>query len=173
MRRTVALILLAGFTTAATFGQTASEDSVAWPPETRWRAEFREATDNQAQIDFLELMSAETDTASVLAQTYLVVGHILVGAHRRNVFSKWRSFRKWTSALNTQIVRAPENPELRFLRVMVQSNAPGFLGYSRDLTSDCQMVRSALRQDYWVSDSAHEEFVRTNINRIPKCKLDQ
>lgn len=166
----LAAMLLGGFRTGAAFAQTRNGDSVPTPPETRWRAAFRAATDTEAQQDFLDLMSAEADRASVRAEAFLAVGQLLVGTNRRNVFSKWRSFRRWTSRLDTLIDRAPEDPDLRFLRVTVQSSAPRFLGYSGALKSDCDMVLKAIKQGYWDNDPGHSEFVQTTTNRLPECQ---
>lgn len=175
----VAAVLLGGFRTGTTSAQTHVEQPVSTSPEKGWRAAFRAATDNKAQEAFLAFMVSETDTAAVngtatvRANAYLAVGQLLVGAQRRNVFSKWRSFRIWTSALDQLVQKAPDDPELRFLRVTVQSSAPGFLGYSGDLETDCHRVRAALESGYWETDPGHKEFVQTTTSSVRQCQIDQ
>ena len=167
----LAAVLFGGLGTAGAFAQARGRDSVSVPPEVRWRAAFRGATGRQTQEDFRDLMLAEADSTSILSQSYLAVGQLLVGAHRRSVFAKWRSFRTWTSALDKLIESAPENPELRFLRVTVQSNAPGFLGYSGALREDCPLVLAAVDQGHWDDDPDHAEFVQTTTSRLPECQI--
>jgi hypothetical protein len=172
MELLLAAVLLAGLRTGAAFAQARPEDFSSTPPETRWRAAFQAATGKEAQVKFLALMQVETDTASVRSQAYLAVAHLLVGAHRRNVFAKWRNFREWTAALEAQIAAVPHDAELRFLRMTVQANAPKFLGYSAHLASDCRMVHDALQKKSWDIDLAYADFVRETLTADHACQID-
>jgi hypothetical protein len=53
---------------------------------------------------------------------------------RLEVFSKGRAM------LDSAITAEPNNPELRFLRLLIQANAPAYLGYSSDIMADSAFI---------------------------------
>lgn len=138
--------------------------------EDAWRASFRSANDSEARNELLNLLETRPDSTSLLHGGYLAVAQLLVDSDRRNVWVKWRSFRRNTSILDELIRKNPEHPELRFLRITVQSNAPSFLGYSGDLEEDCRTVSSALENNYWAHDRAHQTFVARITTEIEQCR---
>lgn len=137
--------------------------------EEAWRTAFRSANDSDARNALLNLLESRPDSTSLHA-AYLAVAQLLVDSDRRNVWVKWRSFRRSTSALDELIKRDPDHAELRFLRITVQANAPSFLGYSGDLKDDCGMVSSALENSYWAHDPVHQGFVNRITNEIEQCR---
>jgi hypothetical protein len=42
----------------------------------------------------------------------------------------------------------------------VQLNVPGLLGYSNEIEEDTAFISQALNESFWVSDPAHEAFIR-------------
>lgn len=49
-------------------------------------------------------------------------------------------FKSGRQMLDSAIAAAPGRAELRFLRIMIQENAPKILGYDKDLADDAKMV---------------------------------
>ena len=43
--------------------------------------------------------------------------------------------------LEEAIKRDPDNAEFRFLRLVIQEHAPGFLGYKGNIEKDCAYIR--------------------------------
>ncbi|NNE70717.1 MAG: hypothetical protein HKN29_10200 [Rhodothermales bacterium] len=156
---------LAGMVRAQSADQSPGDD-----PNQGWRADFRAATDDEAQVELLRSLEQSDDSTSVLRAGYLAVAHLLVSAQRRNVWAKWRSFSRWTSRLDALIEQHPNQPELRFLRVTVQSNAPRFLGYADALEEDCGAVSRALEAGIWTDDPEHEAFIDRITNEIEACR---
>jgi len=63
--------------------------------------------------------------------------------------SKLKAFKAGRLRLEAAITRENDNAELRFLRLMIQENAPGILGYNDDLEKD-------------------KSFILTHFNSIPE-----
>jgi tetratricopeptide (TPR) repeat protein len=54
-------------------------------------------------------------------------------------------FKKGHELLEDAIKVDPNNPEFRFLRLMIQENAPGFLGYNDSEERDSESIRNAYK----------------------------
>ena len=54
---------------------------------------------------------------------------------------KLASFKKGHKQLEAAIAKAPHNAEYRFLRLIVQENAPKVLGYYRDMVADSKFIK--------------------------------
>jgi hypothetical protein len=55
-------------------------------------------------------------------------------------------FRSGLKKLEKSIAEESGNAELRFLRLMIQENAPGILNYRNEIEEDSKMVRSAYKK---------------------------
>ncbi len=60
--------------------------------------------------------------------------------------TKLKYFNKGKKKIEESILRQPDNPELRYIRLMVQMNAPSMLGYYKDIQKDL---------DFFVSNKQH------------------
>ncbi len=87
---------------------------------------------------------AAADTSAPLLLGYKGMAGFMVCYHALNPYHKLKYFLEGKTALNRAIAQAPENVELRFLRFTVQTNAPKFLGYYRDILADKSMLLAAL-----------------------------
>jgi hypothetical protein len=54
---------------------------------------------------------------------------------------KLKLFKEGKSKLEDAIAKDANNPEYRFLRLMIQENAPGIVNYSGDIDEDKELVR--------------------------------
>jgi hypothetical protein len=54
-------------------------------------------------------------------------------------------FKQGHKKLEAAIKREPDNVEFRFLRLMIQENAPGILGYKDHLTEDSEYIRKSYK----------------------------
>lgn len=78
-------------------------------------------------------------------ETPLILGYrgmssLLRASHAFNPYSKIKYFKEGRALLEKAIERDPENPELRFFRYSVQTNAPFFLGYSDSIKDDEELL---------------------------------
>ncbi len=62
-----------------------------------------------------------------------------------NPAKKLSEFKKGHNALEAAIKSDPQNVEYRFLRLMIQENAPGILGYKNDLDSDSEYIKKSYK----------------------------
>ena len=59
--------------------------------------------------------------------------------------SKLSLFKKGHKLLEAAILKEPDNAEYRFLRLMIQENAPGILGYHNDVEKDSEYIRKSYK----------------------------
>ena len=60
--------------------------------------------------------------------------------HTMNPITKLTTFNEGKSNLEKAVEKAPDNIEIRFIRLSVQKNAPGFLGYNEDIETDKKFI---------------------------------
>jgi hypothetical protein len=60
--------------------------------------------------------------------------------------NKLETFKKGKAMLEDAIAKRPDNGEFRFLRIMIQENAPSILGYGNNLAEDAAMVGDQFHQ---------------------------
>jgi hypothetical protein len=59
---------------------------------------------------------------------------------------KLKMFKEGHKKLEAAIAKDKENGEYRFLRLMIQENAPGILGYKDDLDKDSAYIRQSFKK---------------------------
>ena len=92
-----------------------------------------------AQISELNLASSNLKNAFLGAMIMKRAG---IGG---NPFYKLWLFKKGHGLLEDAIKENPNNTEFRFLRLMIQENAPGFLGYNDSEEKDSESIRNAYK----------------------------
>lgn len=80
-----------------------------------------------------------------------------------NPITAWGRFNDWQPELEASIAEAPENPDLRFLRLGVQLNVPAIVGYSGEIDGDLALIEKALNSGHWRQQPAYEAFVRETV----------
>jgi hypothetical protein len=58
---------------------------------------------------------------------------------------KLKLFKAGRKELEAAIKREPRNVEYRFLRLMIQENAPGVLGYNENLEADSEIIKKSYK----------------------------
>ena len=128
------------------------------------RATFYKAmeSDNKtlvdAQISALNSAPADVKNAFLGAMTMRRAG---IGG---NPVSKLKLFKKGHKLLESAIQQDPNNTEFRFLRLMIQENAPGFLGYKVDEEKDSEFIRKSYK-------SLPEDLQKTIADYNKKSKV--
>jgi hypothetical protein len=61
-----------------------------------------------------------------------------------NPITKWKSFSRGRDMLESAVESQPDNPELRYLRLSIQENAPSFLGYHQHQEEDKSFLNREL-----------------------------
>lgn len=90
-------------------------------------------------------------------------GAVLLGMarHDPNVFKKMGYFSDGKELLEKSIANDPQNIELRFLRLTIQTHIPSFLGYNENKEKDKAFVLANL-------DKAPSELFRTKVRNFIK-----
>lgn len=91
-----------------------------------------------------EKMKETRESQDPLVIGYRGMSKFMICYHALNPMTKWSYFKQGTEDLERAIGMRPDLVELRFLRLSVQINAPGFLGYNKSLHADKQMVLKGL-----------------------------
>ncbi|GAB5538186.1 MAG: hypothetical protein Salg2KO_02890 [Salibacteraceae bacterium] len=108
------------------------------------RVSFYEASiDLDKREAFYNLTQKKKDESSV-AQCYFGAAQTMMAEVTLNPYTKLSYFNNGKAAIEEAIKTNPSNPELRYVRYMIQSNAPDFLGYNNNIIEDLQIVHKAI-----------------------------
>ena len=107
------------------------------------RAAFYKAMESEsktlvdAQISELNSAPADVKNAFLGAMIMRKAG---IGG---NPASKLKLFKQGHKLLEGAIAKDPNNAEFRFLRLIIQENSPGILGYNNDEKKDSEFIRKS------------------------------
>lgn len=85
--------------------------------------------------------------------------------HAFNPISKWNLFKDGKKILESAIASDPNNIELRYLRLTIQSNVPSFLGYSGKIETDKAFLLSKLNS---ITDKELHQMVTSYLDKVKK-----
>ena len=94
------------------------------------------ATEEASCKKLLHLLRPFNENNNALLAGYKASGTMMMAKYVFNPFSKLSFFSKGKKLMEKAIEKDKENIELRFLRFMVQTNAPSFLGYRHAIQKD-------------------------------------
>jgi len=115
----------------------------------------KSATDESSNEQLLALLK-DVGHADPLLLGYKASATMTMAKFTLSPFSKLSHFNKGKAMLEQAIRLDEKNIELRLLRLMVQANAPSFLGYTGDKEADKQFI---LRNISHVTDRKTKVFV--------------
>jgi hypothetical protein len=81
---------------------------------------------------------------NVLSEAYKGLCQTMMAKHVFWPTSKINYFNKGKEKINQAISASPDNCELRYIRLLVQLNAPGFLDYNEEVNVDFELFCSSL-----------------------------
>jgi hypothetical protein len=106
-----------------------------------------------------ELEKTKDNSATHLA--YLGASQTIWANHVFSPISKLNTFKLGKENIEKAIETEPDNVELRFIRLSIQKNAPGFLGYKSNLKEDTEFIQENRNQ-------IESEIVQQNIETLFK-----
>ena len=128
------------------------------------RAAFYKAmeSDNKTLVDaqISELNSAPADVKNAFLGA-MIMRKAGIGG---NPASKLKLFKHGRALLEEAIAKDPKNAEFRFLRLIIQENAPGVLGYKYDVQKDSEFIRKSY-------NSLPEDLQKTIADYNKKSKV--
>lgn len=110
---------------------------------TSFSSSFYEAFESKS-LSQIELTLAELEISTQKDATTLLAykGALLTkkASFAKTPMQKLKLFREGAATLNQAIEKSPNNAEFRFLRLVIQENAPAILGYNKNKTEDAVVV---------------------------------
>jgi hypothetical protein len=89
----------------------------------------------QKANDLLQLAQNKSQSENIF-EGYRGVAFMMLAKHSGNPFQKLKLFNKGKAIFENAISKDSMNIEMRYLRLAVQSNTPGFLGYTYAVETD-------------------------------------
>lgn len=99
----------------------------------------------------LELLRSAEHSDDAVIRAYRGSFQARMAEFSYNPYTKWSCFNEGRDLIEAAVRQAPNNPEVRFIRLSVQLKAPSFLGYNSDIQSDLRTVTDALLNG-WLAD---------------------
>ena len=127
--------LFAGFALSILLAAPAEEDGLTQAKALYLKAvQGDHAAAGQAQASFKRLMETSSDDAVLLAYSGSL--QVLQSGHTLALWKKGRLAKQGLSSLDTAVSRAPENPEVRFLRAISTVHLPGMFRREDQCSAD-------------------------------------
>jgi hypothetical protein len=124
------------------------------------RREYLQAVENEKKTnELLETLTKE-NSQEPLRIGYKGALEALKAKHAFNPYNKMTYLKKAQKTFEQAIGQSPEDVELRFLRFSVQHYLPAFLGASKNLEEDKQVIVKNINQP------ALDKDVRTTVARF-------
>lgn len=101
------------------------------------------ASSKQANQKLVELLNNEKENQPLLIG-YRGASVMIEANHVFNPITKLSRFKKGKELIEQAIQKDPNNVELKFVRLTIQTNLPSFLGYSSSIVNDKQFVIKSL-----------------------------
>ena len=125
----------------------------------RLRLLYMQASENEEVATTLyELLKDKNGEALPIIQGYAGASETVQASFQRGALNKFEYFVNGKRKLESAIERAPENIELRYLRLTVQYNCPSFLGYRKEIKPDKAMLVKALLNGTQKSGTLHRNI---------------
>lgn len=100
------------------------------------RTLYNEAAFNKSKnLELIEFIEKKNDDSPCML-AYKGCAIALMAKHIVNPLKKFNYFNEGTKILELAIAKETADPELRYLRFTIQTNAPKFLGYNKKIDED-------------------------------------
>lgn len=114
------------------------------PDLAKLRSDFRKASSDESAAEQLLENLKTTKSRDPLQEGYLAATEALMAKYAFIPTSKYSWCKRAISRFETAIQSAPENLELRYLRIAVEANLPSFLNMSGDVETDKKKIMQLL-----------------------------
>lgn len=143
------------------------------PGSTDVRKGFVNATQNKTlRPEYLLEIERLAAAGDAFHKAYLGAAKTLMAEYSYTPWNKLNYFEEGKKLIEESIKKDAENPEYRYLRFLIQFNAPDFLGYSSNLKADYEFIERYLdtveQNPEWAQ--YYLRFVQIHANTL-KAKL--
>jgi hypothetical protein len=132
---------------------------------------FLQALKSRAALDAMQARIEKNPTLSPCEESYLGICNALQIQYLNGMLTKLKMLEHSRSHINKAVASAPNDAELRFMRFMLESNIPSFLGLSSHINEDLNVIFSNtdfLNEDYELKKMAMEYMASSK-----KCNEQQ
>jgi hypothetical protein len=105
---------------------------------------FSMDTDQKSVLKLSKLMNTDKQSSVPVLLAYKGASSAASAGQVAGVNNKFSHFKKGKTDLEQAIKLDPKDPEIRFLRLATQTNAPGFLLYKGNIREDKKLVLEGL-----------------------------
>lgn len=124
---------------------------------------FHESPESEASCrQLLDMLKSATAGKQPLYYGYRGVATMMLANHVGNPLKKLSHFKEGRQMLEEAISKDPTSLELRFLRLSVQTEAPGFLNYNQHIRTDRSFVNEAVGR---TQDEELKQMISKFLNR--------
>lgn len=100
-----------------------------------------------------------------LSQAFIGAATCSTAEYGMNPFRKLEKFDLGKEEIERAVQNDAENAEIRFLRLCIQIESPGFLDYDSNINEDASVVWQALNNNSWPGSSEYRENVETYLKK--------
>lgn len=123
------------------------------------RANYQKVVSDKVLCEITITQLEETKNHSATHLGYLGGMQTIWANHVINPISKLNTFNTGKKNIEEAIKNAPDNVELRYIRLSVQKNAPSFLGYYANMKEDIEFIK---KHRYQISSNV----LKNNIDKL-------
>ncbi|MFY0624669.1 MAG: hypothetical protein JXR07_00115 [Reichenbachiella sp.] len=103
----------------------------------------------------------EEQDGPIIEQAYQGLSMTLMAEHVFSPLNKLSYFQDGKELIEKCIKENPNNPELRYIRLIVQLNAPYFLGYNDNIENDLKIFTTMIEQDLLQTNQMAKNILNT------------
>ena len=107
------------------------------------RTQYLQCTQRKTALDSFIATLESNPNLTAAEESYLGITTAMLTRYTTGMWSKYRLVVKAKDRLNSAIVRDARDPELRFMRFMLEHNLPSFLCMSTHLSADLDIIMSS------------------------------
>lgn len=100
------------------------------------RVAFKQAHQSTEKANSFYEMASKTADKSDLNTAYFGASKAILAKFKGNPMSKLQYFKAGAKNIESAVKSAPNNSEIRFIRLSIQYNAPSLLSYSENIEED-------------------------------------
>ncbi len=127
------------------------------------RDDFHKALGSEERImQFLEQAGNKDD---VVQRAYNALATTILADYAFWPAEKWNYFTEGRDQLEACIAKDSKNPELRYIRLLIQMNVPGIVDYTSDIGNDLRVFETNI-----AAYDAPMQWKKTFISRLIECK---
>lgn len=135
------------------------------------REMYYKASTNRADAElFFNTISSVSGIDKFLVEGYKGMSYMIKANFDFNPYYKLSYFVKGKGLLDGAIESDEKNVELRFLRFCVQTNAPGFLGYSGKIAADKKVILNSYKN---ISDTDLKSRIKEFMLNSKSCSKEE